>query len=146
MPRKRAVVAIYKRDGRVLKRFESIKEACEYYAINEAYGCHGFCRSWMSRILSKKGMPRGAVFFRYEDDWSVDGFEEFENPRVAPVIVTDIRSGISTWHDSVRNASQHYFLAVSTVNEAISRRTVIDGRYLIHRQKDTAEFKELQND
>lgn len=137
MPRERAVVSIYKRDGRVLKRFESIDEACEYY---------GFCRSWMSRMLSKKVMPKGAVFFRYEDDWSVDGFEEFENPRVAPVIVTDIRSGISTWHDSVRHVSQHYFLAVSAVNKAISRRTVIDGRFLIRRQKDTAEFKELQND
>lgn len=131
----RAVVAVYKRDGRVLNRFGSIQEAADFY---------GFGRSHINKMLAKQTMPRGAVFFRYEEDW--DGFEEYPNPHVAPVIVTDLKSGISTWHASTKSACECYFLSAASANKAISRGTVIDGRFLFRRQKSTADFKEVQDD
>ncbi len=111
----RPVLLIHKRDGHVVARYPSIKDAAD------AVGCD---RSDLSRRASDRKVSGGEVIARFEDEWT--GIEDFEaRRRNRPVIAMSGRK--LAWFADAGKAAEALGVTRDSVIGKIHRGKGADG-------------------
>lgn len=129
--RRRPVLKIRKKDGKVVARFQSIKDAADILSVRQPQ---------MYQYCNEKYTPRGEYVYRFEDEY--EGYAFFKSNR--PVIVYNISSHESMWFSSTREAATALFYSVCSIERAIERKRLFGGKFCAFWQTDTNTWKEFQ--
>ncbi len=126
------VLAVHKRDGRVVARFESINKAARW-ALTSARTVHLAC--------SNLSLPNGPYMFRREDSWS--GRETFK-PGAANRPVAVMSKNELLWFPSAHVAADALGASMSHVEGALCKGFKVFGKYQVAYLNSTDDWPRLK--
>lgn len=127
------VLKICKKTGAVLAEYESISEAAKANNIPYHY-------TYMQ--LRGDGLTSDDHFFR--QDGAYKGYESYEFKVNRPVIAFNVKDHSLLWFPTRKAAGKHFFVCPEAVTNAISKKTKIDGEWIVFYQNNTDHYKNIE--
>lgn len=132
MGKKPAFLAIDKRDGSVMRRFETAREAAAWGGVVE----HTVRDSARKRLLSQS-----RHFWRREDEWR--GSEVFgETAKCRPVVA--MGRGHLYWFPTTADAADALITTTHAVQEAIRNKGKVNGEWQVAYLTSTEDWPRLR--
>ncbi len=130
--RKIPILAIDKRDGSVVRRFASVREAAEWAEVSQ----HTIRES-----ANSLAMTQGRYIYRRELDWhGSEVFRARANGR--PVVV--MGRGHLCWFPTLTDASAALEVPMNTVSQAIKNKGKVNGEWQVAYLTSTEDWPRLR--